>query len=514
MRPEHKKALIYGTPIVLTIALVLIIIFSQRAETAREATKAPSEVAASVITVSRQPTEMTEDVPGTVVAIQHADLSTKVMSKISEVFVREGDHVQKGQLLARLEGKDLAINIQQAQATLESAQAQLAKTKQGPRPEQISQAEQGEQRAKSAYEQAIANLDLVKAGSRKQQKLQSDQSVLAAQQQITQAEAGVATARANLISAQADYERMDYLYKEGVVSRMQFEHATAQREASSQAVKQYEAVVSQARTGLEIAQAQSSMVYEGARTQEITAAEKQVEQASASYEQAKQDAVMAHQGGRKEDIALASAGISQAKSSLAGAQNMASYTSIYAPFSGVITARKADPGSMAMPQMSILSMDDDSLYQLMSSVPERLAVKLAPGTKVSIRLDSLNLTLPATVSEIVPSADAASHTLNAKIDLPASAGINTGLFGRLSVTTGTEPTIVIPASALLERKGLTGVYVVNEGGTAQFTLVTIGKRWDDRLQVLSGLQDGQRVVTTKVNNITAGQHIRAEGGAL
>jgi multidrug resistance efflux pump len=83
---------------------------------------------------------------------------------------------------------------------------------------------------------------------------------------------------------------------------------------------------------------------------------------------------------------------------------MVGYTAIYAPFSGVITARKADPGSMAMPQMPILAMDDDALYQLVSQAPERLAAKLTHGARVMVRIDSFNATLPATIVDIVPSA--------------------------------------------------------------------------------------------------------------
>jgi RND family efflux transporter MFP subunit len=169
---------------------------------------------------------------------------------------------------------------------------------------------------------------------------------------------------------------------------------------------------------------------------------------------------------------------------------------------------------MAMPQTPLLSMDDDSLYQLVSQVPERLAAKLTRGIRVMVRLDSLNTTLPATIVEIVPSADPSSRTLTVKANLPHAAGVQSGLFGRLALSIGTETAIMAPASAVLDRNGLTGVYVVDEAGTAQFTLVTLGKRSGERVQILSGLQDGQHIVTSPVDHITAGQRIRAEEGAL
>ncbi len=193
---------------------------------------------------------------------------------------------------------------------------------------------------------------------------------------------------------------------------------------------------------------------------------------------------------------------------------MVGYTAITAPFSGVITGRKADPGNMAMPQMPMLTIDDDSLYQLVSQVPERLAARLTRGMRVMVRLDALKATLPATIAEIVPSADPASRTLTVKANLPRSTGVQSGLFGRLTITYGSEMQLTVPTSAVVDRNGLTGVYVVDQTGKAQFTLVTLGKQWGDRVQVLSGLPEGQRVVTSRVSEITAGRRIRAEGVAL
>lgn len=577
MRPVQKILLLIGIPVLVLILIITAIVMATRGKAGHGSPGANGELVAAVATLHRSPVAMTEEAPGTIVAIQHADIAPKIMSRIAAVYVHEGDQVKAGQVLARLEGNDLAANvlqahagvlnaeasfqqaqtgygmqrtqsvvaIQQAQAALEQARAQLAKAKQGPRPEQIAQVDEAGRQAKAAYEQAAANLDLVKAGARSQQKLQADQGVLAAQQQVAQAEAGVATSRASLASAQADYDRMKNLYAQDIVSKQSFEHSATQLEASKQAVNQAEASVNLAQAGVQIAKAQASQVYEGARSQEVTAAEKQVEQVRAVYEQAKQEALMAHQGGRWEDIksaeqavrqaeggvraakaaqardqvsakdiTRASAGIAQAKAGLTGAQTMSSYTAIYAPFSGVITGRRADPGSMAMPQMPILSMDDNSRYQLVSQVSERLIGTLRRGVSVMVRLDSLQTTLPATIVEVVPSADPFSRTLTVKANLPHTAGLQSGMFGRLTLSTGVEDVLLAPLSAVVNRNGLTGVYVLDDHSLARFTLVTLGKRRADGVEILSGLQDGQQLVISQVERITAGQHIRAEGGAL
>ena len=351
MRPLYAKFLWIGIPLVAVAVLAIALMSSRRGAAQNPSPEEAGAMSATVATVHRQPMTMTEEVPGTIVAVQHAELAPKVMGRLAAVYVHEGDHVVAGQLLAQLEGKDLAANvqqahagvlnadavyqqaktgytmqqtqssvaIQQAQAALATAQAQLAKAKQGPRPEQILQADEAERRAKAGYEQASAQLAMVKEGARSQQKLQADQGVLAAQQQVVQAEGGMATAKAQLANVQADYDRMSALYKQDIIPKQRLDGIATQLEATKQAVQQAAAAVNQAKAGVEIAKAQASLVYEGARSQEVTGAEKQVEQARAMYEQARQEAIMAHQGGRWEDIKAAEQAVSQAEQGLRAA---------------------------------------------------------------------------------------------------------------------------------------------------------------------------------------------------
>jgi RND family efflux transporter MFP subunit len=574
MKSTLKIALLITIPVVL-ILVILIGLLSRRggAQVTEEHARV---VAAQLVTLQRQPVPTTVEVPGTVVAVQHAELSPKVMSRLAAVYVHEGDRVVAGQILAQLEGKDLAANVQQAQAgvlnaeaayqqaktgyvmqqtqssvavqqaqaALSAAQAQLAKAKQGPRPEQVAQADHAEQRARAGLDQAIAGLTLVKEGARSQQKLQADQAVLAAQGQVAQAEAGLATAKAQLANVQTDFDRMSNLYKQDIVPKQRLDSVATMLEAAKQGVQMATAGVNQAKAGLEMAKAQASLVHEGARTQEVVAAEKQVEQARAGYEQARQEAAMAHQGGRWEDIkaaeegvrqaeaglraaqaarardkvsekdmARAAAGIAQARAGLSGASTMAGYTAIVAPFSGVITARKADPGNMAMPQMPVVALDDDSLYQLVSQVPERQAARMAKGGRVQVKLDALGLSLPATIAEIVPAADPASRTLTVKANLPHAAGVQSGLFGRMTLVLGSAMQLSLPADAIVERNGLTGVYTVDEGGITRYSLITVGAETQGRVTVLSGLQAGERVVVSDVDRIKPGQRVNVEGAA-
>jgi len=539
-----------------------------------ESYAAPPERAATVGAIETSVAALEErtfpivvEAPGTVQAIQRADIAPKIMGRIAAVYVREGGHVRKGQPLIRLEAKDLAagvsqaqaavqnarasreqalaglemqrtqsaVQVQQAQAAVEQAKAQLAKAKQGPRPEQVAQADQMVQRVKAAVEQAEANLSLAKEGARGQQKQQAEQAVIIADNGVTQAEAGLASAQAALKTVQADYDRVKNLFDQEIVPRQKLDYATLQLEQAKQGVRQAQAAVNQANAGVVIAKEQASMVREGARTQEVIMAEKQVEQARAAYEQAKSEAAMAHQGGRWEDIKTAEeavsqaeqglraaiaaqardkvsaedvkraqAGIAQAKAGLDGAQAMQSYAVIYAPFNGVITARKADPGNMAMPQMPVLTIEDDSLYQLVGSVPETAVAGIRPGAQAPVKLDSLGKTVTAKVAQVIPSADPASRTFTVKVNLPKVNRLASGVFGRMSVTTGQEKRLVVSREAVMERNGLSGVYTVDDENKARFILVKLGKEYGEVVQILSGLQMGQRVLVANSGQVRDG----------
>jgi RND family efflux transporter MFP subunit len=573
--PKLRTLIIIGAPLLLVATVSLVILASGRKKGPAHAQAETAPITVQTVIISRQEYPVIDEAPGTVAAIRQADIAPKVMSHIDAIYVREGDHVVKGQLLARLEGKDIAVSVQQAtaglmnaeaayeqtktayaiqrtqsttgvrqaEAAVEQAKAQLAKVKQGPRPEQIRQAEEQEARAKAAYEQAAAHLDMAREGARSQQKRQAEQGVIVAKQQVAQAEAGVSAARANLTTVESDYTRVKNLYEQEILPKQRLDHMTAQLEAAKSAVRQAEAGVAAAKAGLEMAKAQASMVEEGARSQEITAADKQVAQAKAAYEQARQETLMARQGGRWEDITTAEAavrqaeeaqratraaqardqvsakditrakaGVAQARAEVARAGTMLGYTNIYAPFDGVITARQADPGDMAMPQMPILSIDDHTQYQLVSRVPESIAARMTKGATVTVVLSALNQTVTARIAEIVPSADPATRTLTIKANLPRLAGLQSGLFGRMQIASGKEDRLMAPRTAVVERNGLTGVYTLVEG-KARFTLVTLGKEAGDLVQILSGIADGRRIIAMPPAGLIEGAPVREEGAA-
>ncbi|MBZ5675688.1 MAG: efflux RND transporter periplasmic adaptor subunit [Acidobacteriia bacterium] len=170
-----------------------------------------------------------------------------------------------------------------------------------------------------------------------------------------------------------------------------------------------------------------------------------------------------------------------------------SYAEITAPFAGVVTAKSVDPGALAVPGAPLLTIEREGAYRLETSVEESRLPAIRVGQPVSVKLDGVDRTIDARVSEIVPAVDAASRSYTVKIDLPAVAALRSGAFGRASFSLGSRSALAIPAGAVTERGQLQSVMVA-ENGVAHTRLITVGQKSKDQVEVLSGLAAGENVI--------------------
>lgn len=172
-----------------------------------------------------------------------------------------------------------------------------------------------------------------------------------------------------------------------------------------------------------------------------------------------------------------------------------SYTVVKAPFDGVITEKKVEVGELASPGQPLLRMEDPNQLRLEATVAEGDLQAVAIGDRIAVIIDALGgQALTGVVSRILTAGDPQTHTFTVKVDLPATPGLKTGMFGRLQVDKGTSPTIVLPASAVIQRGEMTSVFVVGTDNIARLRWVKIGRHLGDRREVLSGLNVGERVL--------------------
>lgn len=208
-----------------------------------------------------------------------------------------------------------------------------------------------------------------------------------------------------------------------------------------------------------------------------------------------------------QGVARAEARLRQAREGARAASTVAGYTQLLAPISGIVSARQADQGSTVFPGQPLLTIDDDAGYQLELAVPESMAVRVKAGTTVHVTLDAVGGPQAGRIAEIVPAADPASRTFTAKVPL-AAKGLKSGMFGRGSLTVGEGgQAITLPKGSVMERGALTSVWVVAADNSARLRLIKAGRVLGDRVEVLSGLSDGDRVVVSGGEKITEGARI-------
>ena len=209
----------------------------------------------------------------------------------------------------------------------------------------------------------------------------------------------------------------------------------------------------------------------------------------------------------QQGVARAEARLKQMQEQSIGAGAFADYTKIIAPISGLITSRQADLGATIFPGQPVFTIEDESGYQLELAIPESLAFKVRPGMAVQVILDAIGSSFAGRIAEIVPSADPLSHTFTAKIPL-TQKGLKSGMFGRGAISLGsTVNGMTLPNSAVAERGALTSVWVLDKENIARMRIVKTGKLLGERVEILSGLSEGERVVTGGVEKISEGSKV-------
>ena len=179
-----------------------------------------------------------------------------------------------------------------------------------------------------------------------------------------------------------------------------------------------------------------------------------------------------------------------AEATVAEARTMLTYTTITAPFAGVITRRLVNEGDLAVAGSPLLELENPALQRVEVEVPDSLAA-VAVGTEVPVRINTLDLV--GRVAEVSPALDAVSRTFLAKIDLPVGAAVRSGQFARVAWPAGETKALVAPAAAVSTFGQMERVFVV-ANNTASLRLVKTGARHGDEIEILSGLARGERIV--------------------
>jgi len=370
---------------------------------------------------------------GYVVAHHKIAVGAKVMGRVAWIGVEKGDLVQQGQVLVRLEDNEFKAQVNQAKANLAAAQARL---------------------------------DQLQSGSRPQEKLKD--------------KAAVIQAEANLKTAEADYQRAATLYRSGVASKAELDHATAQRDT-----------------------------------------------AAALLDSARQSSAMTDIGPRNEEIRAAAAQMQQMKAALDYAQTQLAATEIKAPVAGTVLQRIVERGEMVSPsafgdagaRTSVVDLADLTDLQIELDISQTDFARLKMSQRAEIIPEAFpNLRYTGFIEEIAPEANRAKSTVQIKVKVEnPNEHLRPEMNARVNFLADkpsgneTKPVarVLVPKPAVLKKDGGSFVFVI-KGNRVEQRTIRPGDESGDAYVVLDGLSGTETVAVTGVDKLRDGDRVKVQ----
>jgi HlyD family secretion protein len=349
---------------------------------------------------------------GEVVPARDATLSLPTDGVVSEVLVAEGDEVEAGQVLVRLEATQQKAAVAQAETGLRRAQVQLDELKAGPRPQEIESAQAAVEAAQAGLARLTEETPPEEVAAAKAALASAQASLQRVQKgpdedEITVAAVDLRRAEISLKQAQWAYDQVAYADDVGDSPQAaQLEQATLDYQA---ALARYhlavrgptDADVAAARAQLAQAEASLAQLLQGASEADIAGAKAEIRRAQAQLN-------LIQAGARTEDIAAAETGVTGAEATLTEARAALADTELRAPFAGTVTALEASPGEVVSPLtgQTVLTLADLSRLQVETTdLSERDVARVKVGQNATAFVQALGQDIEGTVVRIASQAN-------------------------------------------------------------------------------------------------------------
>ena len=199
----------------------------------------------------------------------------------------------------------------------------------------------------------------------------------------------------------------------------------------------------------------------------------------------------------------AQAGVQQARAGLGEVRVYQSYSRVTAPIAGIVTQRNIDLGSTAIQGQPILTIESPGNQELIANVDESYLKKIHKGQEVNLVIDGK--TVKTKITTIVQSIDPTTRTFKVKLD---TKGLNSGLYTKVQIPVGKKDAIAVPQVAIVQKGQLTGVYTVDDKNIISYRLIRTGKILGDKIEVISGLTDGDKIIVSGVEKAIDGGEIK------
>lgn len=519
-----KRIFAFGTPIIVILGLVFWRLTLNRAAAAETVKQQTSRrgAATSVDLAVAGPQTLVHNLEavGTVVSPFKVDLAPKVAGRIDYLEVREGDIVRKGQVIVRINPSDLTGALLEQEAAVAEARAKLAQA-------QITK-DSNDVTIQGNIRQEQANLETAKAELEQAKQTYNAQvqtansAVVDATARVSSANSDIRNSAAKVGSAQADeanakqkYERLNRLLQAGYVAAQTVDDANAAYQVAAKAVDVAQAVLegsqsalASTRAQLDSARQQLAIVKKKANVDVQTAAAK-VKQAQAALDVAK--ANVSGTAAYAENLAALRAGVNSAVAQQAQAQAKQADTVLTSTIDGTITARNADPGSVASTTSPVVTIQFLKWLFVTASLPIEEAANVRQGHEVTLSFDAYpGRTWRGKISQINPAADPQSRqfTFQIRLDNPDNA-LRPGMYAKVIVpASSVNVAVAVPKDAVDTTGANPVVRVVDRDGVVAVREVKTGESAGDYIQILDGVKPGEQVVKLSYAQLKDGAKVR------
>lgn len=193
------------------------------------------------------------------------------------------------------------------------------------------------------------------------------------------------------------------------------------------------------------------------------------------------------------------------------------YTSLTAPFSGIVTQKFADAGSIANPGMPLLTLEQEGTYQVSIAVPESNIAQIKLGDKANITISAINKNLRGTITQINQSSQFSGGQYIAKISINDvdKNGLYSGMYANVSIATPLAKSnnnngfnVLIPIASIEKKNQLNGIYTISNSNTALLRWIKLGKVYGNNVEVLSGLEAGESFIVNADGKLYNGAPVK------
>lgn len=195
-------------------------------------------------------------------------------------------------------------------------------------------------------------------------------------------------------------------------------------------------------------------------------------------------------------------------------ENLLENTILRSPVSGVVTARNYDRGDMYGMSQPLYTVQQITPVKLLVPISESDYTKVRKGDKVSVTADALpGNTYVGSIVRIYPTMDAATHTFNVEVQVRnEKRELRPGMFARATVDFGSVENVVIPdqAAVKMQGAGTRQVFVLNPDNTVSVKVVTLGRHFDNKYEVLEGLAGDETIVVKGQTSLKAGDKVEVK----